>query len=514
MILSILNKQIQVTPCDALIVNLFEGMAMPSGATGAIDTALGASDGVPGNGAISQLIRLGDFKGKLNEIAVVYTHNLIPAPRVILVGLGKIGEFTLERARQASGAAARKARDLGCKNIASIVHGAGMGNLNMREAAQATAEGAFMGAYQFREHKAKPQNGKVLQELLLIENDATKQDDVTAGARAGEAIANGVNFARDLISRAPNVMNPTTLAQNAQDMAARTGLACTVMTEKEIAALNMGGVLAVSQGSANPPRFVILDHNPQSLIPNPQPLVFVGKGVTFDTGGISLKDPGGMEAMKGDMGGAAAVLGAMQAVAELKLPRRVIGLVPMVENMPSDRSYRPGDVITMMSGLTVEVISTDAEGRMILADALHYAKQYKPAGVVDLATLTGACVVALGEGVAAGLFSNNENWAKQVLGAAGNAGERLWQLPLYPEYGEKIRSDFAEIKNSGGRTGGVGTSAYFLKRFVEEGNTDAYPWAHIDMAGMAFGSETKGHQPKGAVGYGVRLLVELARAAG
>ena len=278
----------------------------------------------------------------------------------------------------------------------------------------------------------------------------------------------------------------------------------------------MGGLQAVSQGSVNAPRFVVLEHAPNSQQPitNNPPLVFIGKGVTFDTGGISLKDPGGMEAMKGDMGGAAAVIGAMQAVAELKLPRRVIGLVPMVENMPSDRSFRPSDVITMMSGLTVEIISTDAEGRLILADALHYAKQYKPAGVVDLATLTGACIVALGEGVAAGLFSNDDAWAKQVLSAASNAGERLWQLPLYPEYGEKIRSEFAEIKNSGGRTGGVGTSAYFLKRFVEENNSsDAYPWAHIDMAGMAFSNETKGYQPKGALGYGVRLLVELVRGA-
>jgi leucyl aminopeptidase len=390
------------------------------------------------------------------------------------------------------------------------------------DAAQATVEGVLMGAYQFREHKAKPENGKTLQDLLLVEYDAAKMDEVTTGAQTGQAIANGVNFARDLISRAPNVLNPTTLTQYAQDMAARTGLVCTVLTEKEIAEQKMGGILAVSQGSANPPRFVVLEHAPsnsgQQPITNNQsthnpPLVFVGKGVTFDTGGISLKDPGGMEAMKGDMGGAAAVIGAMRAVAELKLPRRVIGLVPMVENMPSDRSYRPSDVITMMSGLTVEIISTDAEGRMILADALHYAKQYKPAGVVDLATLTGACVVALGEGIAAGLFSNNDDWAQQVLGAAGIAGERLWQLPLYPEYGDKIRSDFAEIKNSGGRTGGVGTSAYFLKRFVEEGDkSDAYPWAHIDMAGMAFSSETKGYQPKGAVGYGVRLLVALARS--
>ena len=516
--LSILNKQIQATPADALIVNLFEGVTLPGGATGAVDTALGGSDGVPGDGAISQLLKLGDFKGKLNEIAVVYTRGLIPAPRVIVVGLGRANEFTLDRARQASGVAARRARELGCKTVATIVHGAGIGGLDVRAAAEATVEGALMGAYLFREHKTNTENGRRLEEVLLVEYDANRMEAVTAGAKAGEAIAGGVNFARDLIGRAPNVLNPVTMADTAAQMAERTGLTCTVMDESDIEEMKMGGVLAVSQGSLNKPRFVILEHTPKMSDFSEKsdisaPLVFVGKGVTFDTGGISLKDPSGMESMKGDMGGAAAVLGAMQAVAELKLPRRVIGLVPMVENMPSDRSYRPSDVITMMSGLTVEIISTDAEGRMILADALHLAKQYKPAGVIDLATLTGACVIALGEGVAAGLFSNEDDWARRVLTAADEGGERLWRLPLYPDYGDKIRSDFAEIKNSGGRMGGVGTSAYFLKRFVETsiGGPDAYPWAHIDMAGMAFSNETKGYQPKGAMGYGVRLLVELAR---
>jgi leucyl aminopeptidase len=209
------------------------------------------------------------------------------------------------------------------------------------------------------------------------------------------------------------------------------------------------------------------------------------------------------------MAGAAAVFGAMQVIAELKLPRRVIGITPLVENMPSDRAFRPGDVITMMSGLTVEIISTDAEGRMILADALHYAKQFKPKGVVDLATLTGAAVVALGEGMAAALFSNDDPWADALLKAANGEGERLWQMPLYAEYGDKIRSDFAEIKNTGGRSGGVGTSAYFLYRFVE--GKDEYPWAHIDMAGMTFSGENKGYTPKGALGYGVRALVKLAQ---
>ncbi len=519
--LSVLNKQIQAVPADALIINLFEGVQVPGGATGAVDTALGASDGVPGNGAISQLIKLGDFKGKLNEVAVIYTHGLIPAPRVFIVGLGKASELTPERVMQASGAAMRKARDMGCKTIATIAHGAGAGagagagsgSLSTHAAARATIEGALMGVYQFREHKAKPDAGKWLDEIILVEYDATKLAEINAGLSEGESIAKAVNAARSLMNRAPNVLNPVAMADFASAMAAKVGLTCTVLDEAEIKANNMGGIIAVAQGSANAARFVILEHKPaNNQTSNLKPLVFVGKGVTFDTGGISLKDPGGMEAMKGDMGGAAAVIGAMQAIAELKLPHHVIGLIPMVENMPSDRAFRPGDVITMMSGLTVEVLSTDAEGRMILADALHWAKRYEPAGVVDLATLTGACVIALGEGVAAGVFANNDDWVKQVLGAAGIAGERLWQLPLYAEYGDKIRGDFAELKNTGGRFGGVGTSAYFLKRFAEndKGN-DAYPWAHIDMAGMTFSNENKGHQVKGALGYGVRMLIELAR---
>ncbi|MDW8351780.1 MAG: leucyl aminopeptidase [Anaerolineae bacterium] len=505
---TVVNKQIQATPADAIIVNLFEGVTTPGGATGAVDTALGSSDGIPGSGAISRLIQLGDFTGKLNEVAVVYSQGLIPAPRVIVAGLGKREEFTPDRARQASGSAVRKARDLGCKRVATIVHGSGIGGLQPREAAQATVEGALMGAYQFREHKSQTDN-KAIEELIVVEYDANKLSEIEAGARAGQIVAEAVNAARTLINRAPNVLYPETFAQAAQEMAARTGLKCTVLNEAEIAQERMGGVLAVAQGSARPPRFVVLAHEPDGS--DAQPLVFVGKGVTFDTGGISIKPSENMGSMRADMSGAAAVFGALQAIAGLNLPRRVIGLIPLVENMPSDRAYRPGDTITMMSGLTVEIITTDAEGRMILADALHYAKRFNPRGVVDLATLTGACVVALGEGVAAGLFSNNDAWADAVLRAAEAEGEKLWRLPLYPEYGDKIKSDYADIKNSGGHNGGVGTSAYFLYRFVE--GAGEYPWAHIDMAGMMFSNENKGYLVKGARGYGVRTLIQLAQTA-
>jgi len=524
---SVLNKQIQAVPADALIVNLFEGVISPSGAAGAIDTALGASDGVPGSGMLSQVIKLGDVKGKLNEVAVLYTHGLIPAPRVIVVGLGKPGDLKADRVRQASGAAARKARDLGCRRVTTIVHGSGAGGLTAREAAEATVEGALLGTYQFREHRSKPDAGKDIDELMVVEYDQAKLGDVQAGVNAGAVMAGAINAARDLINRAPNVLTPGAFAASAQAMATRTGLICTVLTEKEISEHKMGGILAVTQGSLQPPRFVVLEHRPArpaALAGQPQselePVILVGKGVTFDTGGISIKPGEGMGAMKGDMAGAAAVFGALQAIAALKLPRRVIGLMPLVENMPSDRAFRPSDVITMMSGLTVEVISTDAEGRLILADALHYAKRFQPAGVIDLATLTGTAVTAMGEGMGSVVFMNTDAWATRVLEAATVAGERMWRMPLYPEYGDKIRSDVAEIKNSGGRTGGLGASAYFLKRFVEDTGEkgggkegDAYPWAHVDMAGMAFASDTRGYNPRGALGYGVRTLVELVKRA-
>jgi leucyl aminopeptidase len=512
---SVLNKQIQAVPTDALVVNLFEGVKTPGGATGAIDTALGASDGVPGNGMISEIIQLGDFKGKLNEIAVLYPHGLIPATRVILAGLGKPAEFTLDRVRQASASAVRKARDLGCKRVTTIVHGSGIGGIDTHEAAQATVEGALLGTYIFREHKANAKgdnNGsRDIDELVVVEYDKSKMDAVQAGVNDGIAVSHGINAARNLINRAPNVLHPRAFAEAAQEMAAKVGLTCTVFTETEIREHKMGGLLAVSQGSLQPPRFVIFEHKPVGLPDNEQPLVFVGKGVTFDTGGISIKPADGMGAMKGDMAGAAAVFGAMRAVAALNVPRHIIGLIPLVENMPSDRAYRPSDVITMMSGLTVEIISTDAEGRMILADALHYAKRYKPSGVIDLATLTGAATVAMGEGVSSAVFMNDDVWAQRVLRAADVAGERMWRMPLFPEYNDKIKSDVAEIKNSGGRSGGVGASAYFLKRFVEQGDADAYPWAHVDMAGLAFIGSDKGYNPKGALGYGVRTLVELAK---
>jgi leucyl aminopeptidase len=265
----------------------------------------------------------------------------------------------------------------------------------------------------------------------------------------------------------------------------------------------MGGFLAVAKGAGEPPKFIVLEHNSER--DDLDTIVLVGKGITFDTGGISIKPSQNMGDMKSDMGGAAAVLGAMKTVAQLDLPLRVIGITPCTENMPDAAAYRPSDVITISNGKTVEIISTDAEGRMVLADGLVYAKQYEPKAVIDLATLTGACVVALGQGMAAGLFSTDDTLRDRLVAAGDTTFERVWPLPLWPEYKEAIKTDVADMKNAGGRMGGVATAAVFLQEFVD------YPWVHLDIAGMALSEKSKPYTPAGGTGYGVRLLVEFLR---
>ncbi|MFN8595198.1 MAG: leucyl aminopeptidase [Anaerolineae bacterium] len=500
--LQVIQGSIQDTSADVLIVNLFEGVGVPAGATGAVDKAL--------NGAITDVIRSGDYRGKLNELTVLYSRGTLPAARVIVVGLGKVQDFTLDRVRQAAAWAARRARDLGCKSIATVAHGAGTGQIDPASAAQAVIEGTLLGLYQWREHRNAPIERGPIETLTLVEFDTTKVAAIEAGARAGEAIAFGVNRTRDLVNQPPNYLTPALLAQAAQQMATEVGVKCSVHDIDWIKAQQMGALLGVTQGSANPPQFIELEY----IGADAAPIVFVGKGITFDSGGISLKPADGMEAMKNDMGGAAAVIGAVEAAARLKLPVHLVGLIPTCENLPSGTAYRPADVLTARNGKTIEVISTDAEGRLILADALCYAADFKPQAVIDLATLTGACVIALGENVAAGYFCNDDDLSRRIKIASNNTNEKLWRLPLYDEYRDKIRTDNADIKNTGGRYGGVGSSAVFLEEFT------SYPWAHWDIAGMV--TDTVGYTPvyprtklpyviRGGTGFGVRALVELAR---
>ena len=349
---------------DGIVLNLFEGVDAPGGATGAADKAL--------NGGIESLIASGDFTGKFKQTSVLYPRGGMPAKRVILVGLGKQEAFTLDHVRQVSAVAAQQARKLGINSLTTIVHGGGAGGLHTADAAQAVVEGTVLGTYRFSHYKTGDQDdGNDLDRLTLVEFDAAKQAEVERGALIGRIVADGTCLARDLVSHPGNELPPTVLAERAREMADGVGLSCEVLDETRIAEEGMRTLLAVAQGSAQPPRFIVLEHDGGKT--DDPPVVLIGKGITFDTGGISIKGAEGMWDMKFDMGGAAAVIGAMQATARLNLPVRTVGLVAASENMPGSRALKPGDIIRSMLGKTIEIRSTDAEGRLVLADAITYA---------------------------------------------------------------------------------------------------------------------------------------------
>jgi leucyl aminopeptidase len=494
----VIQGAIQEQPCELIAVNLFEGVTEPGGATGAVDRALG--------GRIREVLGWGDFKGKLNETVELYPGDGFPAKRVVIVGLGKQDEFGLDKARQASAAAAQRAHALGVIDYATIVHGSGAAGLDPGQAAQALAEGTVLSQYRYTRHQteeraeARPLDIERVQVIVFSEDMVPSIEE---GVRVGETVANAVNWVRDWVNEPANYATPAILADEALRMAEKAGLNAQVLGPAQMHELGMGALLGVAQGSLQEPRFIILEHNPSSE-PEP-PVVLVGKGITFDSGGISLKRREKMHRMKGDMAGAAAVLGTMQALAALGLPQRVVGLAPATENLPSGTAYKPGDVVTTLVGKTIEVVNTDAEGRLILSDALGYAQRYEPAAVIDLATLTGACVVALGT-VAAGLFSNDDALAERIEAASQTTAEKVWRMPLWKEYAEQLKSDVADMKNTGGRPAGAITAATLLSKFVGE-----YPWAHLDIAGVSGAEKDKPYQPKGATGYGVRLLVEVLR---
>lgn len=483
---------------DAVVVSLFRGVAQPGGATGAVDGALG--------GAITSLIASGDITGKLGEVTVLYTDGRLPSPRVLVVGLGGRDKLGLEEVRRAAGAAALRAREIGVRHLATIVHGAGVGGLDPSEAAQATLEGSLLATYRFGGWRApSADDAKALELVTLVEVDEGRRPRIVEGALAAHAVSRGVAMARDLANLPPVVATPAYMAETARKLAETTRLRVHVGDRSWAEGRGMGAFLAVAKGSALEPAFLELGHN-EARTDLPL-VVLVGKGVTFDSGGLSLKTRDGMIPMKADMAGAAAVIGTMLAVAELDLPVRVVGLCPCVENMPDGAAFRPSDVLVASNGVSIEVLSTDAEGRLALADALAYAASMSPAAVIDIATLTGASVTALGAGVASSLFSTDSTLRARLETAAAATGERVWPMPLFEEYRATIESTVADLKNSGGAQGGVGTAAAFLQAFT------AYPWAHIDMAGMALVEKPKGrtYLTPGATGYGVRLFVEFLR---
>ncbi len=452
-------------------------------------------------GALSALLAGGDFHGKKNEVAVFYPQGKIAPRRLILAGLGKREKFSAEVARQAAGVAAKKARALGATTLAAPPFG--LEALPPAAAAQATTEGVIMALYRFWELKTEPKPTPDVEALTLIVGERTALPAATEGAKIGQVMAESANLARDLVNRPANIATPSHLAEVATQIAAETGMTVRVLDEAEMEALGMRALLSVAHGSAEPARFIILEHNGgRDDLPT---VVLVGKGITFDSGGISLKPSQGMERMKGDMGGAAAVLGATRALALLDVPLHLVCLVPATENMPGGRATKPGDVVKALNGLTIEIINTDAEGRLILADALAYAERFHPDAIFDAATLTGACVVALGNH-AAGVMGD-ERLIARLRGAGKRSGERVWPLPLFEEYGEQIKSDVADVKNVGGRPAGAITAGFFLSKFVPKG----VPWVHVDIAGLFLLDRERPYQPKGGTGFGGRLFAEALR---
>ncbi len=490
--IEVTSGQLQAIEADTLVVNLFRGVDRPGGGTGAVDAAL--------DGAITELISQGDISGKPGEVAVLYPRGAIPARRVLVVGLGEREKFDAEAARRAAGKAARKALALGSRTLATIVHGAGVGGLDAAAAAAATAEGTLLALYRYDAPRLKSEDKELPELIQLVEADQSKLGAMTAAVEEARAISRGVYLARDLVNGPANIVTPAYLAATARELADTYGFQITVGDRDWAEEHRMGAFLGVSAGTALEPAFIVLEHNPSGS--DEAPAVLVGKGLTFDTGGISIKPSAGMQNMISDMGGAAAVLGAMKAIGEAGLKRRVVAIAACTENMPDGKSFKPGDVLTASNGKTIEITNTDAEGRLVLADALAYASRYEPAAVVDLATLTGACVVALGQDTAAGLFTNDDALRDQFVAAGNVSHERAWPMPLYPEFRKAMDSDVADMKNSSAvRAAGASTAAAFLQEFVD------YPWVHLDIAGMAYSGKGSDYAAKGASGYGVRLLL-------
>jgi leucyl aminopeptidase len=452
-------------------------------------------------GMIRDYLDSGDFPGTLNSTLLLRSRGGMKAPRILLVGLGPSTTFTLDHLRQASASAATTVRKLGASTLAMLPPDC---DVAASDIGQAITEGALLGLYSLKKYKstAGDEAQDKLRDLHLLAASGSAQQGLAKGIERGRILAEAVNMARDLINCPGNEVNPSYLAETAKTLAKRTALRCKILHKQDMEKLAMGCLLGVAQGSEQPPVLIQLEHTPKGAAG--APIVLIGKGITFDSGGISIKPAASMEDMKMDMAGGAAVLGTMQALAQLNYPRRVIGLVPASENLPSGTAVKPGDILRAMSGKTVEVINTDAEGRLILADAISYAiQQFKPACIIDLATLTGAVVVALGSH-ATGMMGTDEAMMERLRAAGVRSAERVWQLPLFDEYSKQIKSDFADIKNvGGGRDAGSIIGGAFLKEFV--GDT---PWVHLDIAGTAWTHDGKSYIPKGATGVGIRLLVE------
>ncbi len=464
---------------EMLAVGVFKGDDLPS----ELDAAAG-------------VLSEGDFSGKKGETALLYAPDGLAARRLLLVGLGDKSSLGLDDLRRAAATAAKRARALKLDDAAFVLP-TSEGSAARVAAAEVAAEGAALGLYRFDHHKTGEETRELGSFALVQDGEGAEE-----GARTGTKIAAGAILARDLANEPSNTATPGYLAERAREISDRYDMALTILDRAAIEAEGLNGLATVGRSASNEPRFIVLEHRKGG---EAAPVVLVGKAVTFDSGGISIKPSAGMEDMKYDMSGGAAVLGAMESVGALDIPLNVVALVPATENLPGGEAFKPGDVLELHSGKTVEIVTTDAEGRLILADALSYARRYDPACVIDCATLTGACHVALGDH-ASGLMGNDDGLMDEVRKAGEAAGEMAWPLPLFAEYTEQIKGTTADLKNSGGRYGGASTAGAFLKEFAD------YPWAHLDIAGTAYGKKDRNaYTPKGGTGTPARTLVEFLR---
>lgn len=481
---------------DVLVVERYAGEPRWGPEATRVDRALG--------GWIGQALAEERFEARVGETTSLHTAGRLAARRVVVVGMGARRECTAETVRRAAAAAVRRARDLGARSVAVGLLG---GRLPVRTQAQAIGEGALLGSYVFDRYKARKDEGRAVETLALVAPDARSQAAAREGLRVAELTAEATAFARDLINEPANSVTPAALARVAEEIARAAGLRLRVLDRDGCEELGMGAFLGVNRGSAEPPRFIHLTYVPRGR-PRRR-IALIGKGITFDSGGLDLKPADAMERMKGDMAGAAAVLGIMKVLPRLRPPVEVHGLVAATDNMPSGSATKPGDVLRAMNGKTIEVTNTDAEGRLTLADAMAYAlREIRPDEMVDIATLTGAISIALGP-LCAGLMASHEPLRDRLLAAAEAAGERVWPMPLIDEYREGLRSEVADLRNTGPRPGGAITAALFLREFA--GQT---PWAHLDIAGASFTDKDLPYAPKGGVGFGTRTLLAYLMASG
>jgi leucyl aminopeptidase len=477
---------------DALVVMIYEGETTGEGALKELDERTG--------GIISEMLGTDEMRGKQGDMVFIYRPGNIRAKRLLLVGAGKRDEINFEIIRKVAGTATRFLRSKGARSIATLRRS----QLDLERSVQAFVEGALMGLFEPDMYKTENKEERRIDELIIVTSAEGAEDSLAKGVERGHIIAEAVNLARELSNEPSSTLTPTELAERSREVASSYGLDIDVLDEARMKELGMGALLGVARGSDEPAKMIVLRYEPDGTEPmgnDADIIAIVGKGITFDTGGISIKPAENMEKMKYDMSGAAATLAAMQAIAQLKPKVNVIGVMPTAENMPSGRAYKPGDVLRAMGGKTIEVINTDAEGRLILADAITYARKLGATKIIDLATLTGAVSIALGPFNVA-IMGNDQAFVDEVRQAAKEVGERFWQLPMDDEYREFIKSDIADIKNSGGRYAGTITAAWFLREFVEDTT-----WAHLDIAGTAWENERKPYMSKGPTGVAIRTLI-------